>query len=229
MVFKRKTPRNMRQRLQELVYPAGGWRRAAAYVVHRVRRIPDPPHRVARGVAAGIFVSFTPLFGFHLILAALLALILRGNIVAALLGTLIGNPFTFPLIATVSVELGAWMLDMPEGMPLYRIVADLSAAMFQLWYNILAMFTSEPTNWDRLGTLFEGVFKAYLVGGLVPGIVCGGIGYVVTHRIIEVYQKRRVKRLKARVEKRRAAADRAAEESLGLHGIAHRNGKPEGK
>lgn len=229
MVFKRKTPRNMRQWLVELVYPAGGWRRAASYVIHRVRRIPDPPHRVARGVAAGIFVSFTPLFGFHLILAVVLALILRGNILAALLGTLFGNPFTLPLIATVSVEMGAWMRGLPDGMPLYRIVADLSAAMFQLWHNILAMFTSEPTNWDRLGTLFDGVFLSYLVGGLVPGIVSGGIGYAVTHRIIEVYQKSRVKRLKARVAKRRAAADRAAEETLGLHGIADRNGRPEGK
>jgi uncharacterized protein (DUF2062 family) len=217
MVFKRRTPRSFWQRLQDLVYPKGGWGRATSYVVHRLRRLPDPPYRVARGVAAGIFVSFTPFFGFHFILAALLAFIMRGNLLAALMATFFGNPLTFPLIATVSVELGAWMMGLPDGMPLHRIVSEFSSATLQLWYNLEAMFTAAPTHWDRLGALFMRVFLPYMVGGLVPGILCAAIGYMATHRIIGVYQRRRVKRLKARVEKRRLAAEHAVEEALKLH------------
>ena len=46
----------------------------------------------------------------HFFLAAGLAWVLRGNVVAALLGTFFGNPLTFPLIALSSINLGHWML-----------------------------------------------------------------------------------------------------------------------
>lgn len=210
MVFKRRTPRSFWQKIGAFIYPRGGWRRAVSYVLHRLRRLPDPPYRIARGVAAGIFVSFTPFFGFHFVLAGMLAFLMRGNILASLLATFVGNPLTFPLIATVSVELGSWMLGLPGRMPLHRIVAAFSSASMQLWYNLAAVFTSAPTHWDRLGDLFGRVFLPYLVGGLIPGIITATIGYMITHRLVVVYQKRRVKKLRARVEKRRAAADAAA-------------------
>ncbi len=110
MVFKRRTPRGWVQTFIEFFYPRGGWYRAAQYVIHRVRRLPDAPHRIGRGVFAGVFISFTPLFGFHFIGAALIALAIRGNVLAALLATFIGNPLTTPIIAYTSVELGQFIL-----------------------------------------------------------------------------------------------------------------------
>ncbi|MCR8724770.1 DUF2062 domain-containing protein [Frigidibacter sp. ROC022] len=206
MVFKRRTPRGFWQRVRDFIYPRGGWGRAISYVIHRLRRLPDPPYRVARGVAAGIFVCFTPFYGFHFLLAGLLAYLMRGNILAALMATFFGNPLTFPIIATISVELGAKMLGLPGGMPLHRIVGAFSSASLQLWANLAAIFTAAPTHWDRLGDLFGRVFLPYLVGGLLPGIISAVIGYMATHRIVVAYQKRRKKKLKSRVEKRRAAA-----------------------
>ena len=64
-MFKRRKPRSYSQLATEMIYPRGGWRRASQYVMHRIRRLPDQPQRIARGFAAGIIVSFTPLFGFH--------------------------------------------------------------------------------------------------------------------------------------------------------------------
>ena len=87
MVFKRRTPRTYLQMLAEAFWPRGGWTRAFHYVKHRIRRLPDNPHRIARGVGAGVFVSFTPLFGLHFISAVASAWIVRGNMLAALLGT----------------------------------------------------------------------------------------------------------------------------------------------
>ena len=87
---------------------AGG--AAIEYLGHRVRRLPDTPHRIALGFACGVFASFTPFFGLHFVLAAVLAGLLRGNIVAALIGTVAGNPLTFPLIASVSLGLGRRIL-----------------------------------------------------------------------------------------------------------------------
>lgn len=205
MVFKRRTRRSFRQWIGESIWPRGGWGRAASYVWHRLRRLPDPPHRIARGVAVGVFVSFTPFYGFHFILAILLTYILRGNVFASLLATFFGNPLTFPIIATVSVELGSWMLGLPGDMPLYRIVGAFSRASLELWANTKAIFTPAETHWDRLGVLFGDVFLPYLVGGIVPGIIAGTICYMITHRVISAYQKGRIARLRKRVEKRRAA------------------------
>ena len=72
-MFKRRTPKSYLRMLADWVYPKGGWGRAISYVLHRLRRLPDPPHRIARGVAAGVFVCYTPFFGLHFFLAAFLA------------------------------------------------------------------------------------------------------------------------------------------------------------
>jgi uncharacterized protein (DUF2062 family) len=210
MVFKRRDRRSFLQALRDTVYPRGGWWRAASYVMHRVRRLPDPPHRIARGVAVGIFVSFTPFYGFHFVLGGIFAWMIRANIPAALMATFVGNPLTFPFIASISVRLGTWMLGMPgNGMALPRVVAAFGQAMLELWRNLAAPFTSQVMHWDRFVDLFLHVFLPYLVGGLGPGLVAAIIGYMATHRIITAYQHRRLRKLKARALKRRAAAEAA--------------------
>ena len=72
--------------------------------------VPDQPHRIARGLAAGVFLSFTPLHGFHFIVAALVSLAIRGNVLAAFVGTFAGNPLTTPFIALAAVGLGRRLL-----------------------------------------------------------------------------------------------------------------------
>ena len=49
-----------------MAYPDGGWQRAGSYVWHRLRRLPDRPERIAKGIAAGVMVSFLPIFGVSL-------------------------------------------------------------------------------------------------------------------------------------------------------------------
>ena len=56
------------------------------------------PYAIAAGVACGVAVSFTPFVGFHLVLAMLTAFIIRANLSAAAIGTIFGNPWTFPFI-----------------------------------------------------------------------------------------------------------------------------------
>ncbi|MEO0991335.1 MAG: DUF2062 domain-containing protein, partial [Pseudomonadota bacterium] len=110
MVFKRRTPRTWLQSTREFLWPRGGWTRASTYVLLRLRRLPDPPHRIARGIFAGVFVSFSPFFGLHFVLAALLTKMMRGNIIASLLATFIGNPLTYVPIAVISLQTGHFLL-----------------------------------------------------------------------------------------------------------------------
>jgi uncharacterized protein (DUF2062 family) len=211
VVFRRRNKRTFMEWLQASVYPKGGWFRAAYYVWHRLTRLPDPPHRIARGVWAGVFISFTPLFGLHFFGAALIAFLMRGNIIAAILGTFFGNPVTFPLIAVGSVQLGHWLLGTGvDGVPASQILSAFAYAGGEFWGNVRAFFLDEPVKWSHLSHFYYGLFKPYLVGGILPGIVAATTCYYVSLPMIAAYQKLRQKRRRDRAEKlRERAAARA--------------------
>lgn len=205
MVFKRRTPRSYLQIVVEALWPRGGWTRAFHYVKHRVRRLPDSAHRISRGVGAGVFVSFTPLFGLHFIAAALIARAVRGNILAALLGTFFGNPLTFPVIAFTSMKLGHFILGTNFDETKHAtIFGKFVGAGEDLKHNFFALFTEATAHWGNLYNFWNEVFLPYLVGGLVPGLVCAVVIYYLSEPIISAYQKHRRKRLKERFEKLRA-------------------------
>ena len=69
-------------------------------------RIKDFPESVAIGAAWGVSVSFTPLLGFHLIICYLGTWVMRGNIIAATVGTIVGNPWTFPFFFFLDYKIG---------------------------------------------------------------------------------------------------------------------------
>lgn len=202
-MFKRN-PRSYLRIVAEFFYPRGGWYRAAQYVVHRLRRLPDPAHRISRGIAAGVFASFTPFYGLHFLTAAILSWLLRGNILAALLATFVGNPITFPLIAELSVNLGHAMLGRDVTVHLPEIVASFASATNDVWANCMSIFTDEVADWSKINRFYDRVFLPYLVGCLIPGIVAGTVAYVLANPLIHAYQRRRINKLKTRYEKRMA-------------------------
>jgi len=87
-----------------------GWRRLARYLTHRLQRLPDSAYGVAAGFACGAAISFTPFIGFHFVGAALLSILLRGSLLASAIGTVVGNPWTFPLIWAWIYAFGQWLL-----------------------------------------------------------------------------------------------------------------------
>jgi uncharacterized protein (DUF2062 family) len=208
MVFKRRNRRSFSERAAGWVYPPGGWGRAARYVGYRLRRLPDPAHKIARGIGCGVFVCFTPLYGLHFLMSAGLAWIIGGNVLAALLSTFFGNPITFPVIATISVELGSWILGR-EPVPLPQIVSSFSFASVEIWSNLAAIFTDDAMEWGQLSTFFEAVFWPYMVGGLGPGLLAGLLAYCFSYPLIHAYQRARIARLQRKIAKIRAAKDRA--------------------
>lgn len=61
---------------------------------------------IARGVALGLFAGFVLPIG-QIVLAALLAMTVRANVIIAAGATLITNPFTFPPIYFAAYTLGS--------------------------------------------------------------------------------------------------------------------------
>ncbi len=210
-MFKRRDSRPILRVVAEAFWPRGGWVRAAYYVKHRMHRLPGTPEQIARGVFAGIFTVFTPFFGLHFVVAAILAKIMRGSILAALLATFLGNPLTYVPIAYISLQTGHWLLGTTiRGQLNDSIFHRFSAAAGDLWHNFLAIFTPEQAHWADLALFYDGVFFPWMVGCLLPGILCGAIGYYVSVPLIRAYQKSRSARLRKKMEKLRAQAGAAA-------------------
>lgn len=202
-MFKRK-PRSYSQLASDMVYPRGGWSRAVQYLVHRVRRLPDQPHRVARGFAAGTFVSFTPMFGLHLLGGMALAWAVRGNVLAGVLGTMVGNPLTIPFIAVMSVGLGRRMLGIEGSMAPRAILDEFSAAGTQLAQNVMTLFDGRAAEWDRLAHFAQTILLPYFVGGLIPGLIAALIGHALTVPLVRAYHNRRAARMARRIAALRA-------------------------
>ena len=70
----------------------------------KIYRIRDFPESVAIGLAWGAAISFTPLLGFHLIICYLGTYAMRGNLIAATVGSVIGNPWTFPFFFMLHIN-----------------------------------------------------------------------------------------------------------------------------
>lgn len=211
MVFKRRDRPPFLERARAFFYPRRGWGRALEYLSHRVRRIPDTPHRIAFGFACGVFASFSPLFGLHLVYAAFLAWLLRGNIVASLIGTLVGNPLTFPIIASLSMTLGRRILGYGgSGRDVGRISVAFKEAGEGLWEGLMSLFGRGTPEWHKLDAIFTDVLLPYQVGGLLPGLVLAAASYYLTRPLIAAYQKARSARLAERISARATAREAEA-------------------
>ena len=201
MVFRRRDRRPPLRAVAEFLWPRGGWGRAFLYVKHRVRRLPDNPERIARGIWAGLFTTFTPFYGVHFFVAALIARVMNGNLLAALSATFFGNPLTYVPIGVISLQTGHWLLG---SQPVAEVDATLTdkflAAGWDLWYNVYAYATGTPTDWTGLVIFYDEVFYPYMIGGLLPGVIVATVGYILSVPVIRTYQLRRRRKIKAKFD-----------------------------
>lgn len=93
-----------------LVFPPGGWWRTATYLRKRIARLPGTPRAIACGAAWGVTIAVSPFWGLHVWLSLGLTWLTRGSLIAAAIGTTLGNPWTFPLIVALTYQVGLWFL-----------------------------------------------------------------------------------------------------------------------
>ncbi|NBE06846.1 DUF2062 domain-containing protein [Rhodobacter sp. CCP-1] len=203
MVFKRRNPRTLWGWTREMVYPQGGFRRATQYVLHRMRRLPDSPHRIARGVFAGSMVGFLPLPGMQFLAAWLACRLVKGNLLAALLATFNTNPITTPFFAVLAMTLGHWMLGIQKPLSPEYIGEAFANAGSDLWFNVKALFGPAHTQWDGLAQFWHEIYLPYFLGALGPGLLLSVLFYYLTIPLVTAYQKARAAKSKERSERRR--------------------------
>ncbi len=186
MLFKRRCKPDWPERLKAWWWPDKGWRRAVTYSWRKVTRLADTPHSIALGCAAGVIASFTPFLGLHFLLAAILALMMGGNLLASTIGTFFGNPLSFPFIWLSTYNLGGLMLGRELK---WEINIGLPS---DFWVNILVYpGTAFDQFWNIAGPFLVPMF----VGAIPLGLLFALISYFPVRAAVENFQQRRSERL----------------------------------
>ncbi len=189
-MFRRRKKTPLYDRVRGFVWPHIGWRRTGTYMYHRLMRLPGSAHSVAAGFACGVALSFTPFVGFHFVLAALLAWIIGANVIASAVGTIVGNPWTFPIIWLAIYRLGSLILGwevaetLPEGFTFTYIVDHPFAVLLPM-----------------------------TVGGIPLSVLAWILAYWPMRNFVAKYKRLR-RRRRARIRKRRSEAAREEAASL---------------
>ena len=126
------------------------------------------PREIAISTAIGVLIGVMPIIPFHTVLIILLGLLLRQNITAGILSSLIvANPVTIPFLYTIEYHLGKFLLDGKEN---------------QIILNNYAIFDIFNTGLNA--------FRPLLAGGLVLAPFFAIPAYFITYRAVLAVRKR---------------------------------------
>ena len=147
--------------------------RLARLLYVRVVRINASPHRVASGVAVGVWLGVFPTFGLAAPVAYVLAWIFRFNKAGALAGSAIMNPVTSPFFWALSAMVGASFTGMD-------------------WREIYGQIRDESYVWALSRTTYM-----YFVGNLVVATATAALSYGAAYAAVRARERRRRARREA--------------------------------
>lgn len=178
-----------------MLWPRLGFRRAAKYVWHRLRRIGATPHSIALGFATGVFMGFNPLLGFHLLVAAVICWLIGGSFVAAAIGTLVCNPVMCPLMMVGNYQVGMMLVG-------ERIREDF---VFKSPTFTFDYFVTDPVQVaNELWIILAPVFLPIMLGSVILGLAAAIPTYFCARALVDAQQRRRKSRLRSRAALTRA-------------------------
>ncbi|MBN2343070.1 MAG: DUF2062 domain-containing protein [Deltaproteobacteria bacterium] len=146
-----------------------------------ILRDKDSPHKIALGMALGIFIGFLPIMGIQMAVVTLFALPLRGNLKAALAGVWISNPITFIPLYWLNYQFGTLFFS-------HRRVS---------WEEFGGEMV-KASNWDwgavkasiySLLNMGADVFIPLWVGSAILALIFGVIAYFASYRWVVFYRK----------------------------------------
>ncbi len=134
-------------------------------------RISDTPHSISLGFSIGVFTSFTPLIGVHIILAILLSWILKANYFSSVVGTFIGTPLTYPFIWFASLYVGNIFIPIED----FNLI-DLGESSF---YSLEILSNIKP------------LIPSFLIGGILVGLASAFLSYFFVKKSIIFYRNKK--------------------------------------
>ena len=148
-------------------------KRLRDFFIYRVLHVDDTPHRIALGVAIGIFVTWTPTITLQMVLTIALSALLRANKAVGVPFVWISNPLTLVPIYYPNYLVGAWLLRSPNA-----------------WASVAAAL-SVPGLWEKFKALWAAggdVFWPLWAGSIIVGLVLGTLSYFATRYAVVKYR-----------------------------------------
>jgi uncharacterized protein (DUF2062 family) len=176
------------------------WRKARNFIIHNVLHADDTPHRLALGVAIGMFVAFTPTIGLQTILAVGLAALLRANKLICIPLVWVTNPVTGVPIYALCYRLGAGLIGSHPHPPQEHIGPVMGPAE-----QVLSQGLGRLVAWDFWRDILAGLTRVgaqLWVGCLLVGFVLAVISYFPCRWFIEHYRRQRLALFRARALRR---------------------------
>ncbi|MFM8363743.1 MAG: DUF2062 domain-containing protein [Verrucomicrobiota bacterium] len=135
----------------------------------------DAPHALAGGVAIGMFIGFTPLFGLKTLLCLAAAYLLRCNPIAAVIAVSLHDVVTpfWPVLLELEFKIGSEVL---------KILHDTPPAPSSMHFHI-----RDVMQW----TTFLGLGLPMLVGSMFLSAPAAFIAYWLTLPVFKRREQRR--------------------------------------
>jgi len=146
------------------------------------------PEAIGLGIAIGIFVGFSPLVGFQMLIAIFLATSMYANRPAAMVAVWITNPLTFLPIYIFTYRIGKYILPGSKEKDAHQIINKITHKLIDMnFWEIYHQF-------QIMNTLGRKIFVHLLLGGVIVGFIAGSASYFLTVRIVKTYRKARLKK-----------------------------------
>lgn len=163
--------------------------RLGRFIKFRILHIEDSPQRIAKGVAIGIFIAWSPFVGLHIVLTLLFSMLLKANKFVSVCAVWICNGFTLIPIFYPNYLMGRYILSIFDIQRNYtsKQVVDFFKEMLTL-ENFTMCFTLGF--WQKFISIFIQIGYELLVGGLFIGTLFAMIMYFITYKIVIWYREK---------------------------------------
>ena len=180
------------------------WHKAGEWFVHLLH-LDESAHRIALGVAIGIFISLTPTVGIQMLLIFFITSLFRASRVAGVPMAWITNPATLVPIYSFNYMIGRALVGGPPGHTGAKFEEALAAVANPdlTWWHMVKEW------WD----LMTRVALPLWVGSVVVGAIAALAGYGLMYYLIRTYRRIHQKHL---AEAAARASDQLADEGPGF-------------
>ena len=183
--MERTRPHNLSERFSALLAPFSewGWWQGARESIRRLLRQRATAHEIALGCALGAFVSITPLLGVQTLMAIVMAFLLRASVPAAIVGTFIGNPLSWPFIWVSTYLMGLQMVGLEGAFDPAAVQRNI-----ELLWN--ALLDPSPQLLDATAALFWPLLWPMLAGSVPIGLLTAAVVYYVSRNAVRAWRSR---------------------------------------
>lgn len=134
--------------------------------LRKVLSLNESPHRIALAFAIGVFIAFSPTYGFHTVSVFATAYLFRLNFMVIMAGNLINNPWTMGPILILTFWIASFV-----GLP------------------PLSFQTTSLVDGSSLLNEVSAYIVPFMIGGVILATVAATVGYCAAFCLIVVYRK----------------------------------------